>query len=301
MAQNNYIKEKGIKNAPDSIPINILRTVIEQTEKSICNIICKDGGNGTGFFCLIPFPDKGNSLPVLITSNHVIEKKDIIEGKKIELTLNNDEKCFEIIIDNSRKVYTNKKYDITFIEIKKSDGFDLNSFLDIDERILKDHSNKIFKKLSAYLIFYPSGKEVEYSTGLIKRISEDNNIEHTCSSKPGSSGSPILNLHNNKVIGVHKGAAKNDKNWNLGTFIKEPINKFYQKEMNNNKTNLLEDNKEINKNYDNKNNVINKNLQKYKNIKTYEILGENSENYDLLFKLIVLGDSGKTNIFILIY
>ena len=71
--------------------------------------------------------------------------------------------------------------------------------------------------------------------------------------------------------------------------------------MNNNKTNLLEDNKEINKNYDNKNNVINKNLQKYKNIKTYEILGENSENYDLLFKLIVLGDSGKTNIFILIY
>ena len=262
MNPNNYIKEKGINNAPESIPIDVLKAIIEQTEKSICKIICKNEGNGTGFFCSIPFPDKYNLLPVLITNNHLVDKNDIIEGNTIDLTLNNDKIPFKIKIDNSRKVYTNKKYDITFIEIKTSDGFDLNSFLDIDERILKNHSNKIFKKLSAYLIFYPSGKEVEYSTGLIKRISEDNNIEHTCSIKPGSSGSPILNLNNNKVIGVHKGAATNNKNWNLGTFIKEPINKFYQEEMNNNKTDLLEDKKEIYKNYDNENIVIKKKSSK---------------------------------------
>ena len=33
-------------------------------------------------------------------------------------------------------------------------------------------------------------------------------IKHTCNTKPGSSGSPILNLENNKVIGLHKAASK---------------------------------------------------------------------------------------------
>ena len=298
MDQNNYIKEKGIKNTPDSIPINILKTVIEQTEKSICRIICKDEGNGTGFFGSIPFPDKYNLLPVLITNNHVVDKDDLIEGNTINLTLNNDKIPFKIKIDNSRKVYTNEKYDITFIEIKNTDGFDLNTFLDLDDRVLKVKSNEELNKLSAYLIFYPSGKEVEYSTGIIKSISEDNNIEHTCSSKPGSSGSPILNLNNNKVIGVHKGAS-DSKNWSLGTFIKGPINKFYQEEMNNNKTNLLEDKKEIIKNYDNENTGINKNPQKYKNI-TYKILTEDYPNCDLRFKLIIIGDYSKKIIFIII-
>ena len=298
MNPNNYIKEKGISNAPESIPIDVLKTIIEQTEKSICKIICKNEGNGTGYFCSIPFPDKYNLLPVLITNNHVVDKNDIIEGNTIDLTLNNDKIPFKIKIDNSRKVYTNEKYDITFIEIKETDGFDLNTFLDLDDRILKDKSDEIFNKLPVYLIFYPAGKKVEYSTGIIKSISEDNNIEHTCSSKFGASGCPILNLNNNKVIGVHKGASK-IKNWNLGTFIKGPINKFYQEEMNNNKTNLLEDKKEIIKNYDNENTGINKNPQKYKNI-TYKILTEDYSNYDLSFKLIIIGDYSKKIIFIII-
>ena len=50
----------------------------------------------------------------------MVDKDDIIEGNTINLTLNNDKIPFKIKIDNSRKVYTNEKYDITFIEIKKN-------------------------------------------------------------------------------------------------------------------------------------------------------------------------------------
>ena len=48
---------------------------------------------------------------------------------------------------------------------------------------------------------------------------------HKCSTEPGSSGCPIINIDNNKVIGIHKGAySKGD--FNLGTILREPIEKF---------------------------------------------------------------------------
>ena len=54
--------------------------------------------------------------------------------------------------------------------------------------------------------------------------------KHFCSTKAGSSGSPIINLLNYKVIGIHKGTMEK-RNWNLGSLIKRPIeefNKLYQ-------------------------------------------------------------------------
>jgi V8-like Glu-specific endopeptidase len=50
---------------------------------------------------------------------------------------------------------------------------------------------------------------------------------HICSTDIGSSGSPILNISNNKIIGIHKASPKNyDYNYNLGTYLKEPINEY---------------------------------------------------------------------------
>ena len=61
---------------------------------------------------------------------------------------------------------------------------------------------------------------MEYSPGVIKVIYLDNyNIQHLCPIELGSSGSPIKNLLNYKVIGVHKGSEVLS-NWNLGTLIK---------------------------------------------------------------------------------
>lgn len=52
---------------------------------------------------------------------------------------------------------------------------------------------------------------------------------HLCSTKNGSSGGPILNLTNLKIIGIHTGTMNLSYNYNIGLFLNEPIKKFIQK------------------------------------------------------------------------
>jgi hypothetical protein len=64
---------------------------------------------------------------------------------------------------------------------------------------------------SIYILHYPSHFEenkASVSYGILKSRCEDKtyNFRHLCLTEKGSSGSPILNLLNNKVIGVHKEA-----------------------------------------------------------------------------------------------
>ena len=53
------------------------------------------------------------------------------------------------------------------------------------------------------------------------------NFNHKCCTKSGSAGSPILNIKNNKIIGIHRGGFNN--NLNNGTFLSYPIKEFIQK------------------------------------------------------------------------
>ena len=74
--------------------------------------------------------------------------------------------------------------------------------------------------------FHHPNINVEFSTGIIHNIIEYNDnystILHFCETQFGSSGSPIINLDNYKVLGIHKGTLKN-RNYNIGTFLKIPI------------------------------------------------------------------------------
>ena len=79
-------------------------------EKCVCKIILERSegtGISTGFFCKIPFPDKNNMLPVLITG-------DLVEGENIfpnEICINiNKEKFPKIINLNNRMKYINKEF-----------------------------------------------------------------------------------------------------------------------------------------------------------------------------------------------
>ena len=84
----------------------------------------------------------------------------------------------------------------------------------------------IYKQKSVYVIHYPNGQKMTYSPGAIKVVSLNNYIiHHYCSTETGSSGSPIINLFNYKVIGIHKGFQKK-MNHNLGTLIKGPVENF---------------------------------------------------------------------------
>ena len=134
---------------------------------------------------------------------------------------------YNITIDETRLTFTSKKYDITIIELKKNDKMNING-LEIDYENYQYHSLNYFKNKKIYILHFEKTNSVSYSIGYIKSISgERDQIKHTCSTQSGSSGSPIINLDNYKVLGVHYGSHQT-LNFNLGTFIKVPIEKFYE-------------------------------------------------------------------------
>ena len=91
------------------VPVSLKQTekIIEQMKSNnICRIIEK----GNGFFVKIPY--KSKLLPVLITTNQVINAGDIKNNKNISLYLDNNKKIQTIKLDNNRLKYTNEKLDI---------------------------------------------------------------------------------------------------------------------------------------------------------------------------------------------
>ena len=254
-----YIPEKHLENQSKSVSIEDMKIIIEYCEKRICKIKCKDGGQGTGFFCSVPI-DEWDTFKALITNNHVLTGNDINKGEKIIFSLNNDKINLEIIIDESRMTFTSEKYDITIIEIKKNDGLKKDSFFEIDNKIFNENSQLLFKKKSVHLLHYPKGEEMKFSSGILNILEDGYTIKHFCDSSDGSSGGPLINSNNYQISGIPKGAAVKGKNFNLGTFLKEPLELFNNKIKNksqleqkilintNNENNCILETKEKNKN-----------------------------------------------------
>jgi hypothetical protein len=255
--EDDYIKEKELANQPKPIGKKELIILLDLVKKHICKINCKDGSHGTGFFCYVPI-GWGNFLTALLTNNHVLNLNDIQPGQTINVTIDNDDKEFSI--DNNRKTYTNESFDVTIIEIKEEDGIDEKSFFYLDKQIFEENVSEIFKNCQIYLLHYPKGEDAEISPGVIKNITEDEEkktIQHLCVTSGGSSGSPIINKNNYQVVGIHKGAPKGAQNFNLGTLLKEPIEKFNEEikiKKNNNKYKSSIDNNKYNNEDNNKNN-----------------------------------------------
>ena len=236
-------KETILTDYPNVISYECSKKIIEQMERNICKINIGQT-QGTGFFCKIPFPNKENMIPVLMTNNHVISD-DILnqENFKLKLDIEKEEDFKEIILNKNRMKYTNKEYDITIIEIKPEDN--VNSCLELDDNIINDllnniNKNKGYINKTIYIIQYPEG-ELSVSYGILDKIYEDKkyNFNHKCSTKGGSSGSPILNI-NNKIIGIHK-EGNNNKQYNKGTFLNYPIKEFIQLNTINNNDILLQE------------------------------------------------------------
>ena len=80
--------------------------------------------------------------------------------------------------------------------------------------------------LNQYIIHFPFWKESSLSIGIIEKIKDDI-IKHKCATEKGSSGSPIINLNNFKIIGIHQG---NEEvlSLNTGIFLTNAINDFNQ-------------------------------------------------------------------------
>ena len=225
-------KQNILVGYPNIISYECTKRIKEQMEKNICKINIGKS-QGTGFFCKIPFPDLNNMLPVFITNNHIINNELLYKkDAKIKIDIYDDESDNKEINLNNRMKYTNEEYDITIIEIKEEDK--INNYLELDEIIINDiinniNKNKLYINKTIYIIQYPEG-DLSLSYGLLDNICIDKkyNFNHKCSTKGGSSGSPILNI-NNKLIGIHKEGNYNNKN--KGLFLNYPIKEFIQNEI----------------------------------------------------------------------
>ena len=198
-------KELYNEEYPKIISIEGTKKILEQMENSVCKIYKTDGKKGTGFFCNIKYENK--EIPVMMTNYHIIDDNYIKENDKIKITFNDDKEKVTILLGN-RIIYTNEKYDITIIEIKDEKD-KIKNYMKIDEKYLYDDSNIIYDN-SIYIIQYPKGYKVGVSYGIINKINEYN-IEYYCNTEGGSSGSPIINIINNEIIGIHKEGLKNRK------------------------------------------------------------------------------------------
>lgn len=206
-----------INNCP-IVSVKTHEKILEQMKKCICKIY---KGNGTGFFCEIPYKNN-KKLKVLITNFHVIDEEYIKDNKVIKYSLGDSDNPKDMLLDSDRKIYLDEEYDTTIIEIKENDN--IENYLELDENLFENNSELFYENNIIYCIQYPelnnSSSSVSY--GIIKKF-DNYNLNHLCSVKNDSLGSPLLNLLNNKVIGLHKTSSKE---FNIGTFLKYPINEF---------------------------------------------------------------------------
>ena len=225
-------KEKYIQNSVEPVSIKSTEIILNQMKNCVCKIHI-GGTKGTGFFTKIPY--KNDLLTVLITNNHVLGEENLKDGKIINISLNNEETYKNIKIDSNRKRYTNEILDISIIEIKGNLD-NINDFLILDNQILDKYNlgpeedtinclSDIYENESIYLLNYIDGREIFTSYGLLHSITESK-INHKCNTDTGSSGSPILLLKSNKVIGIHYGSSSHNFSFNFGTLILKPILEF---------------------------------------------------------------------------
>jgi len=241
-------KEDG--NYPQPISLESTDKILNQMKKTICKLSYDEKYIGIGFFCKIPFPDDSSQLSVLITNNHIINES-ILDREKISFSINSNE--FKEINLRDRIKFTNKEYDLTIIEIKGDDGiYDRDNYLELDTSNYKE--NEKYIKNTVYMLNYPENKNISASYGIINDISNNKyNFTHFCSSDNNSSGSPILNSINCKLIGIH--IRKNEDN-NIGYFLNYVIEEFINKNYANNYNEFVENNSD---NSDNNMTILNLN------------------------------------------
>ena len=214
------IKEIFIEGSLKPVSIEQTEIILDQMKNCVCKIHI-EGKKGTGFFVEVPYDNQ--LLRLFITNNHVLNEQDIMEGKVINISLNNEQIFKEIKIDSKIKKYTNKDLDVTIMEINNKDN--IKNYLFLDDNILNNdinNYNNIYKNESLYILNYINGVDIKTSYGILNNINE-NKIIHKCNTNTGSSGSPILLLKNNKVISVHYGGSKFNHVFNFGTLLIKQI------------------------------------------------------------------------------
>ena len=194
-------KEKLLNKYPLPVTIEKTEIILKQMKENICKIKNKNG-DGTGFFCKIL------NKKLLITNNHIINEEIIKDKKIINIKLNDNKIMKDLKI---KDYYTSIKYDTTIIEIEDNDE-NIN-YLEIDDEIFDENINldnqSIYNTISK-ILWWTEGSSIIWYIKWNKK-----NLIYNCSTDHGSSGSPILQLSNQKIIGIHKEGVSIPFKWKI--------------------------------------------------------------------------------------
>ena len=186
--------------------------LFEKGKLATCKIITEKG-NGSGFFCVIPF--KNEKIKMLFTNNHVLNNESIKVGNIIKCAYKEKIKIIEIT--KERFSHTNSELDYTCVQIFNDDK--IEDFFEIE---IENNDNYLNEDIC--IMQYPKGL-LTLKVGHLKKIDKEQ-IQHSVTTFKGSSGSPIiLLLRDYKIIGIHRGS---NNRLNLGTSMKyiiEDLNK----------------------------------------------------------------------------
>ena len=211
--------ENKFKYSIDPIDIDKTKIIIKQMKHCICKI--KNGDKKcSGFLCNIKLKEKSR-IRGLFTSYDIINDNDIKEKKSIELFFNNGKEYNLFNLDDNRKIISDINFGIRIFIIQNDDNLNNEkNYLDLDDDLFK--TNISYKDKSIYILQNPKDKKALIIFSKIKEIQESK-ITHRFQVDNNAEGSPILNLTNNKVIGI--------QNVNHGLFLKSIIQELINRKM----------------------------------------------------------------------
>jgi len=194
------------------------KKISEQMENYLYRINEKEENYEIGYF--IRVKDKNNrSYLVLVTSQNVLED---FHNNSLKITIDNKPKAIQL--GDIR--YEIKKYGKAIFEIKENQ--DIKYYFEIDENKHKSELeiNKYYYKESIYIINYDNKDNISVLYGIINDIYKKQ-IKYLSNNTSDTKDNIILNLNNNKIIGMDINKSKEVKN---GIFIHDLIDRFiYEK------------------------------------------------------------------------
>jgi hypothetical protein len=197
---------------------------LNKLQKSIRRIAINNKIYGTGF--LMELEKEQEPFYCLITLEYIISENLIENSAEIEIlySQNTQKEILKIHLNKNERFIRNYGYlgvDATVIQIfpEKNEINKQFFFKNDNIEILARNNYEILKNKIIHILQYPGcGNVLSISQGEYLGIYNIKKFYHNAPTMPGSGGSPISIVYDNKIIifGIHKSSKKNKK---LGEFI----------------------------------------------------------------------------------